>query len=494
MPSTLNANANATEARARERFTDLLARCYHDPDLFNRAILDRPAYCDYQRQWCRDIVEYRCLAIETGNQVGKDYWIAGVITWWLWTRKNSLVIVTGPGQSLLGSVTWKEVRRAITGAPVPMGARISAGIKTSPHTVTLGNGWQALGYSTQGVERASGQHAGQLLVIVEEASGVEDETWSALESLGFTILVAIGNPLRAEGGFVDLCNQAASDRSRGVPRREATCHRNLPSTASPHAMLDRSPVGLADRTWIDACARKYGPNSLWYRCHVGAIRPTLINEQLIPPENLDRCITEETAAIVAQLRDQGRGGRVRATCDVGEGVGNSRTVIFVLDDLGELDRSASRYTGPRDAAAELARLASKWGVREDNVSYDGAGQTGKRLGNCLAALGYARARAYFGSSGGGRRCTNLRTACALGLARRLDPDHYRGAGAAYVPYQLTAGADWESMREELLGLRYHLVGDSSALEAKEDYMDRLGRSPDFADSLCQGFRQEAIEG
>jgi hypothetical protein len=426
--------------------------------------------------------------------VGKDWWVALVIAWWLFTRKDSLVIVTGPGQSLLGSVTWKEVRRAFAGSPLPLGAKISEGIKTSPHTVTLGFGWQALGYSTQGVERASGQHAGELLVIVEEASGVEQETWDAIESLGYTRLVAIGNPLKPEGGFVDLCNMAASDRARGVPDSEATCHRNLPSTASPHAHLDRSPVGLADRTWLDAVARKYGKNSLWYRCHVQAIRPTLINEQLISPENLDRCISDETAALVAQLREQGKGGRKRATCDVGEGVGNSRTSIFVLDDLGELERSASRYTGPREAAAELVRLAVKHGVTEEGLIYDGAGQTGKRLGNCLAGLGYGRARAYFGSSSGGRRCTNLRTACALALARRIDPDHYRGPGSVWVPYHIHAGADWESMREELLGLRYHLAGDQSALEQKCDMMDRLGRSPDFADSLCQGFRLEAIEG
>jgi hypothetical protein len=35
--------------------------------------------------------------------------------------------------------------------------------------------WHALGYSTTSVERASGQHAKDLLVIIEEASGVEDE-------------------------------------------------------------------------------------------------------------------------------------------------------------------------------------------------------------------------------------------------------------------------------------------------------------------------------
>jgi hypothetical protein len=479
---------------ATERLTELLARCYNDPDLFGRAILNRGACMGPQVGWCQDLVNYRCLAIETGNMLGKDWWIGGIVPWWLCTRRNSLVIVTGPGQTLLGSVTWKEIRKAINGSEFPIGAKISQGIKTSPHTVVMAPGWQALGYSTTTVERASGQHAGQLLVIVEEASGVEKEAWDAIESLGYTKLVAIGNPLRAECGFVDLCDQAASDRTRNVPRHQATCHRNVPSTAGPHAALEKSPVGLADRTWLSACERKYGKDSLWYRSHVLAIRPTLTNEQLIPPEHLDRCISDETAKIVAELRRGGKGGRRRITCDVGEGCGNARTVIYVLDDLGILECSASRYTGPGDAAETLVKLAMKHGVNELEINYDGAGQTGKRLGNALARRGMARARPYFGSNSGGKRCTNLRTACALALARRLDADHFRGSGSLWHPFHIPAGADWEPMREELLALRYHLQGDLSALELKEDLMDRLGRSPDFADSLCQGFRQEAIEG
>ena len=224
--------------------------------------------------------------------------------------------------------------------------------------------------------------------------------------------------------------------------------------------------------------------------------PTLLNEQLIPEADLDRCVSTDTAAIVAKIRADSpmNAGRRRLTCDCGEGCGNSKTVIFVLDDLGVLECSASRYTGPRDAAETMGRLAAKWDVREEGLSFDGAGQTGKRLGNALASKGFPRARAYFGASSGGKRCTNLRTACALALARRLDPDHYRGSGAAWVPFHIAPGADWEPMREELLGLRYRLVSDASALECKEDFQDRLGRSPDFCDSICQGFRAEAIEG
>jgi hypothetical protein len=483
----------------REWLKDRLRATFDDPDAFNRFILCRSAYCDYQRDWCRDLVAYRCLAIETGNQTGKDYWIGGIVPWWLYTRKDSLVIVTGPGQSLLGSVTWKEVRRAITNAPLLHLIRpsvVSTGVKTSPHTVVLGPGWQALGYSTTSIERASGQHAGQLLVIVEEASGLDKEMWDAIESLGYTKLVAIGNPLKAEGGFVDLCNQALSDQVRGVPISEAACYRNLPSTASPHATWDKSPVGLADRTWIDACRRKYGEDSLWYRCHIQAIRPSLVNEQLIPDDDLDRCTTSSDAVTVARTRqhDRSKAGRPRLGCDVGEGCGNARTVVFVRDDLGVLDLHASRYSSPGDAADIICRLAAKWGVKDGDISFDGAGQTGKRLGNALEKRGYPRLKPYFGSNSGGTRCTNLRTACALAFARRLDRDHYPGIAKAWLPFHIPIGPEWESIREELLGLRYHLEGDQSALESKEDFMDRLGRSPDFADALTQTFRQEAVEG
>ena len=433
------AEKRANEANERERLTELLARCHDDFDLFNSCVLNRPPFCGYQRQWCDDLRDHRAVAIETGNGVGKDFWIGGVVPGWLWTRKNSLVVITGPGQATLGAITFKEIRKAIEGCPFPLGGKMSVGIKTSPHTVTLANGWQCLGFSTTSIERASGHHAGQLLVIVEEASGVDDDVWTALDSLNATKTIAIGNPLRPEGGFVRMCEQAASDKVRGVPKSQSTCYRNLPSTASPHAHLERSPVGLADRTWLEAMARQHGKDSLFYRCHVDAIRPTLSNEQLIPEDHLDRCVSDDAATIAAKTRADGKAGIKRIGCDVGEGCGNARTVVIVRDEAGILELHASRYTGPRDAAEVMVRLALKWGVKEDAVSYDGAGVTGKRMGNALTSKGFGRARAYFGSSSGGRRCTNLRTASALAFARRLDPDHYRGSGSVWVPFHIPPG-------------------------------------------------------
>ncbi len=129
--------------------------------------------------------------------VGKDYWVAGIILWWLFTRHDALCIITGPSQMVLGSVTFKEIRRCLDGTALPCGGRLSKGIKASPAMIEIAPGWQALGFSTTSVEIASGQHAKHLLVVVEEASGVEDFVFDAIDSLGYERLVCIGNPIRA---------------------------------------------------------------------------------------------------------------------------------------------------------------------------------------------------------------------------------------------------------------------------------------------------------
>jgi hypothetical protein len=81
---------------------------------------------------CRSIVEYWTTVVYSGNMVGKDYWVAGIILWWLLTRPDSLCIITGPSQMVLGSVTFKEIRRCLDGAVLRFGGKLSSGLKASP--------------------------------------------------------------------------------------------------------------------------------------------------------------------------------------------------------------------------------------------------------------------------------------------------------------------------------------------------------------------------
>src|SRR5208283_3449552 len=61
---------------------------------------------------------------------------------------------------------------------------------------------------------------------------VEDYVLDAIDSLGYERLVCIGNPIRAEGKFVDLIRQADRDRAENVPPRLAVNAIRIPSTES----------------------------------------------------------------------------------------------------------------------------------------------------------------------------------------------------------------------------------------------------------------------
>lgn len=496
---------------------DLLAECHDDPDLFNTAILGRPSFWSGkpkghlgQLEWCDELVGYRKLAIETGNMLGKDYWVAGIVLWWLVTRPGSLVVITGPSQTLLGTVTWKEIRRAVEGCPFPLGLKISNGAKASPLQVSVDeNGWQILGYSTTSVERASGQHAVDLLVVVEEASGVEPEIWAAIESLGYSKLIAIGNPIRATGGFVDLCDEAARDAGLGLPPSESCRHVNVPSTAGPDADHTEAELkemgrktGLATKTWVDAQKRKYGENSPIYKRQVLAIRPSVSHEALFDPIKLDACVSDHVREAARALRARGLGGRRRLGADVGEGVGKSRSVVTVRDDLGVLEVSADAFSDADTTAREMVRLASKWAVYESDWSYDGNGSTGLKIKKALAKLGIKRAREHRGSEGGLKHATNLRTACAMAFERRVDPLNPTGPKRPpadgqppeWAPFAIEPDDHWEGLREELIALKAGLKGTKSELQPKEDLAEELGHSPDYADALLMTYHDEARRG
>lgn len=473
---------------ARGRLVGLLARCHDDPDLFNSAILGRQPYWHRQREIGDSVCRYRQTSAYTGNGVGKDYVVGGLIPWWLLTRAESQVIVTGPSQTLLGSVTWKEVRRAVDRAVVPLGLKVSRAVKASPLRLTVRDDWGALGYSTTSVERASGQHNRRLLVIVEEASGVPDEIWEAIESLSYYRMLAIGNPIRPDGGFVRWIRRAEKDRADGIPPERAANAVRVSSRENPDAGLWKSDRGLLDRTTIEAMERQYGKDSLYVRSHVDAIIPETSSDRLIPDEWIDRAAAQPPPPRTPFDRPDRR----RIGCDLGEGVGRDATAICCRDDDGVLEWVSGNALDLAAAASEIARLAAKWRVPHDRVSWDNLG-IGRDFKHHLIRHGLQGAVPYAGSGRPRDRAAfcNWRTEAAWKLRRRLNPDwssdpHFPLA-TRQGPFRLPPDGQFNLLREELQRLSYECVGKQVRLIAKEDLCAELGRSPDRSDALIQTF-------
>ncbi len=217
----MTTTANYPPGSNKAMLLDHLGRSWSDPCYFNEEVLCRSPYWRAQRQWASALVDYRIVAVETGNMLGKGFLIGGLVPWFLWTRMDSLVYICGPGQTQIGSVLFKEIRRAVQNCPYwkagLLRMTITPGIKSSPATATIRPGWGAVGFSTSTIERASGHHARDMLVIVDEASGVPDESWQAIDSLGFSKMLVAGNPIRSDGKFAALCEQGDSGGNWGHP-------------------------------------------------------------------------------------------------------------------------------------------------------------------------------------------------------------------------------------------------------------------------------------
>ena len=304
---------------------------------FQEEVLGRRLWAK-QVEVCGAIARSPITVVPAGRAVGKSFLLAGTVLWWLYTRPGSLVITTGPDHRQVVSVLWKEIRRALR--PRTGGGRDSRGFVlghdhltagyNSPQrlVVKMGTDWGALGFAAQYEEGFSGQHAGDLLVIVDEASGVAAPIWSAIHGLAASRLVVAGNPIRYDCHFRELhdlavsslvpcpsslvCDGESNDSSIATsaaadlqPRPDPAANRpDLPgrqqrtkdkgqrtssivsvpisSLESPDADKDVSPVGMASRTFLNQMREIHGEESPWWRSNILGIFPGQESVRFLP--------------------------------------------------------------------------------------------------------------------------------------------------------------------------------------------------------------------
>lgn len=479
-----------------------------DPNRFNDLVLCRGAYWSKQVEICEALCRYKTVVVATGNSIGKSFLGAGIIAWWLYTRPGAQVVATAPSQTLLGTVLYKELRKAIRRARakgVPLPGRVTDSANASPQMLTIdAAGWYSLGISTTSVERISGQHAGDLLQVIDEGSGIEEAIWEGLDSQSPSKRLILGNPLTIDTKFHQAYLLGLKQRDDPeIPDHRKTVSIRIESTEGPDVHLERSPVGLADATWLAEMEETWGKESLWWRTHIQALFPESSTEALIP-------IAWIEAACSAPRTRPTHWESVSLSIDIAAGVDRDRTVILVRDYYGVLELVQSATMEIPEAARVMHQLCGKWRIPADRIVYDANG-IGRDLPPELEIYGIRGCFPYFGGSkqGGGSRFSNLRTRCGWALRKRLDPKR-RKAGELPAPppkntvRRLLPGADpseqampvrqapfhipmeaWTpALVDELKMLKYFNVDSSKiGLELKKDLVKRIGRSPDLADAL-----------
>ncbi len=210
------------------------------PDLFAINVLGSRWWID-QINIAKSVVKNRRVAVKAANGVGKTYLAADLVIWFLMTHPKSIVLTTAPTWRQVRNLLWEEISQKVKAAKLKM-----PGILTTTR-LQAGPGWYALGLSSNDSVKFQGFHAGNMLIVLDEASGISDAVWEAIEGIAVGTnnkVLAIGNPLVTSGKFYRLFR----DDSKWV--KHTICAFDHPNVR--RLGLDRPIHGCVTRDAVDA--------------------------------------------------------------------------------------------------------------------------------------------------------------------------------------------------------------------------------------------------
>ena len=422
---------------------------------------------DKQVEVMKALAKHDRVSVAACNSSGKDWAAARAIVWWLHTRPNAKVVVTGPTLRQIRDILWHELRLAVAAAGDALPGKI-----TNDKYVIDENRF-AIAFSSNSHHNIQGFHSPNLLVVVTEAQGVKQAYMEALKRLNPAKVLLIGNPLAHEGELYD------SHHAKSALYHQIT----ISAFDSPNFRRKRFRVpGLVTPEDVEHHRRDWGDDSPLYVASVLGQFPDALDDSLTTRNHVDRAIArheEQDAADPdgsdAPADESGRPLPYRMGVDVAR-FGADESVICIrrgyrVERLIPLRRGLDNM----QVADEVKAWADALEVPA--VFVDGTG-LGAGVVDRLSQLGVP----VIGVDVGGKarrpaQFADLRAEIFWEVARLLRED------AAAIPNDPV-------LVGQLLALRYDVSSTGRIrLESKSRLRRRGVPSPDRADALALAFME-----
>jgi phage terminase large subunit len=393
------------------------------------------------------------VAVKACNASGKTAVASALVPWWLAGGPGSICVSTSTTERQLKRVLWREIHQRYRDA-----RGFFHGATLTDTEIFLAPDWFAVGLSVDETEALQGFHGVRQLVIVDEASGVDESTFEAIEGVlagGETRLLLLGNPLRTSGTFFDCFGKDRDEWHTITIAAHDTP--NLTGEDVPRALRRR----LVSQRWVDRAAKR-GVESNEYRIRVLGEFPRESEDSVVSLGDLER----------AHGQSFEPGLPLVLGVDVAR-FGSDKTVIALRE--GNLIRVRKAYQG-RDlmrttgevtemARAVLARTGRRPVIVVDDVGL-GGGVTDR-----LRELAEFRVVPFNGGrKANGRDYPNRRSELWFTFADLLPV--------------LDLDPGDEDLAADLLAPTYSLTSDAKrVVEQKSNARKRLRRSPDRADAV-----------
>ena len=228
--------------------------------------------CDDQVDIAHAIRDNDRVSVRSGNGPGKTVVSGAIVHWYLGTHYPSKVITTAPTHRQVEKLLWGEIRAFHKKAKVPLGGEL---LTTE---LRMEDEWYALGFATDDKSKFQGFHSPNMLVVVDEAGGIEEHIMEAIEGLltseGAKLLL-IGNPTNASSYF---------GRTHLHPREKLPWTKlHIDCWDTPNVRAGKNIIpGLCAHTWPAERLKVWGEHHPFYLVKVKGDFPPEGEKNLIP--------------------------------------------------------------------------------------------------------------------------------------------------------------------------------------------------------------------
>lgn len=250
-----------------------------------------------QREILNAARDYDRVSVRSGHKVGKSHTAAILAFWFFCSFVDARVIFSSVTARQVDEILWREVRKMRTRAgrcvdckiadakrapedrarrPAPMPCPHSSQIDGTMHDLAR-SGFRSedmreiVGFTAREAEAVAGISGENILYIVDEASGVDDAIFEAMEGnrAGGARLVMFSNPTRTEGEFYRSHKSKALKVDANGKRAGFYKTIHISSEETPNVRLGRKVVpGLAMADWIAEKREEWGEDSALYKVRV----------------------------------------------------------------------------------------------------------------------------------------------------------------------------------------------------------------------------------
>lgn len=480
-------------------------------------VLRAPHYRQNPVGYCRDVLKvelwdkqceiasklltppYRVL-VRASHSVGKSFLAAALVNWWFDTRYPGVCLTTAPTARQVRDVLWKEVRRQRRA--IPGGLEDFVGPKI-PRLETAPFHW-AYGFTAQDAVSFQGQHEAAVLIIFDEAVGIDGEFWEAAESMlqgQEYAFLAIYNP-------TDTTSRAYLEEQTGhwhIVTISALEHPNIAAELEGRTPPYPSAIRLQwllERLeqWAEKIEKPTQAGDLEFPPGSGQYwRPgPLAEARLLARWPASGCgvWSEPLWELTCQDLPLEDGAELVIGCDVAR-YGDDDTAIHVRYGNVSLHHESHQGWSTQQTAQRLKELAQEWCAflngqyrqrlrpHQVRIQIDDDGVGG---GVVDSAQGFN----FIGIRAGAKaiephRYPNRRSELWFAFADRVREGR--------VSFARLPQAIRDELRRQALSAQYHL--DSAGrrvVEPKDDIKKRLGRSPDDIDAVHLAYCDVAVPG